>query len=113
MPKGNIHILSDGTLVPHRDVHNAYGVLMSRATYQGMVNRDNMTRRPFVLTRSSFFGTQKYAAKWTGDNRAKVAEVDDSINELMSLSIAGIPFVGPDVPGFYGDPTDELYIMFY
>jgi len=29
MPKVNIHILGDGTKVLHRDVHNAYGLMMS------------------------------------------------------------------------------------
>ena len=29
MPKVNVHILGDGTKVPHRDVHNAYGLMMS------------------------------------------------------------------------------------
>jgi len=24
-----------------------------------------------------------------------------------------VHFVGPDVPGFYGDATDELFILFY
>jgi alpha 1,3-glucosidase len=37
-------------------------------------------QRPFVLTRSCFFGTQKYAAKWTGDNRATPEEVQISMN---------------------------------
>lgn len=32
---------------------------------------------------------------------------------LLSLGIAGIPFVGADIPGFYGNATDEVMVMFY
>jgi len=27
--------------------------------------------------------------------------------------VSGISFVGVDVPGFFGDPDDELYVLFY
>lgn len=57
MPKHVMHMLADGTKIPHRDVHNAYGLMMSKATYEGLVQRDSFSQRPFVLTRSSFFGT--------------------------------------------------------
>ncbi len=32
---------------------------------------------------------------------------------MLSLSISGIHFVGVDLPGFYGSPDDELYVLFY
>jgi alpha-glucosidase (family GH31 glycosyl hydrolase) len=57
LPKTSLHMLGDGTFIYHRDVHNAYGVLMSMATYNGMIERDNGKYRPFSLTRSAFFGT--------------------------------------------------------
>ena len=68
MPKYLIHVMSDAKLVMHRNVHNAYGLMMSKATYDGLLKRDEGQQRPFVLTRSVFLGSQKYAAKWTGDN---------------------------------------------
>lgn len=57
MPLNNTHFKDDGTLVRHRDVHNAYGALQHRATFRGLLARDNNTKRPFVLTRSFFFGS--------------------------------------------------------
>ena len=54
--------------------------MMSKATYEGLVERDNGRQRPFVLTRSVFFGSQKYAAKWTGDNRSKMEELAVSVS---------------------------------
>lgn len=41
LPKDSVHKLGDGTLVFHKDVHNAYGSLMSKATYNGIYLRDN------------------------------------------------------------------------
>ena len=53
----------------HREIHNVYGMENSRATFDGMLAlRPQM--RPFVLTRASYAGGQRYAATWTGDNSA-------------------------------------------
>jgi len=31
----------------------------------------------------------------------------------LSLSISGLAFVGADIPGFYGRPSEEIYVLFY
>lgn len=81
LPKNVLHYIDAETKVYHRDVHNMYGVLMTKATYNGTVSRFSVQpERPFVLTRSAFFGTQKFAAKWTGDNQATIDEVQVSIS---------------------------------
>ena len=36
-----------------------------------------------------------------------------SISQLLSFSVSGVPFVGPDVPGFSGDPSKELFKLYY
>ncbi|TNV84333.1 hypothetical protein FGO68_gene5628 [Halteria grandinella] len=113
MPKNNVHIMSDGSVVLHRNVHNAYGLMMSKATYEGLIKRDAEKLRPFALTRSVFLGSQKYAAKWTGDNQATFDELGVSINQILSLGLSGITFTGADIPGFAGSPTDDLFIAFY
>ena len=61
MQKSAGHILGDGTRVLHRDIHNAYGHLMSRATYNGLVARDESNQRPFILTRAGFAGSPQNA----------------------------------------------------
>lgn len=68
------HILADETSVPHYKVHNAYGAMMTMATYQALLKRDGGRIRPFLLTRSAFFGNQQYGAIWTGDNLATYTE---------------------------------------
>ena len=54
--------------VDHAEMHNAYGHFMSMATYEGM--REITGKRPLVITRACYAGTQKYSAVWTGDNQS-------------------------------------------
>ena len=44
----------------HRHVHNLYGLSLVKSTYMGHLQRTNGERRPFVLTRSTFAGSQRY-----------------------------------------------------
>jgi len=99
--------------VEHRDMHNIYGHLYTMATHMGLVKRSGGQFRPFVLTRSAFAGTQRYAALWTGDNAAEWSHLEASIPMCLSLSLAGITFCGADVGGFFGNPDAELMIRWY
>jgi alpha 1,3-glucosidase len=69
------HLKEDGTTILHRDVHNAYGSMMHKTTHKGVLARDDNERRAFILTRSFFFGSQKYGAYWSGDNQATFIEL--------------------------------------
>lgn len=40
MPMNNTHVMTDGTVVQHRWVHNAYGALQQRASWKGLYARD-------------------------------------------------------------------------
>lgn len=75
MPLDALHFKADGRSFEHRDLHNAYGALHQRSTYRGLLQRDNYQRRPFVLTRSFFLGSQKFGTFWTGDNLATNNEI--------------------------------------
>uniref|UniRef100_A0A671DK19 Glucosidase alpha, neutral C n=1 Tax=Rhinolophus ferrumequinum TaxID=59479 RepID=A0A671DK19_RHIFE len=45
----------------HRELHNIYGFYQQMATAEGLIQRSKGKERPFVLTRSFFAGSQKYA----------------------------------------------------
>ena len=66
-------------------------------------------RRPFVLTRSTYLGGQRYAATWTGDNVADWAHLQWSVPMVLNLGLSGQPNSGPDIGGFAGTPTPELF----
>ncbi len=89
-------------------VKNVYGLLMSRSTYEGTKKLMN-GQRPFVLTRASYSGIQKYSAQWTGDNVSSDDHMLLGFKLLNSMGLSGIPYVGMDVGGFVGNPSAELF----
>ncbi|KAK9685059.1 Galactose mutarotase-like [Popillia japonica] len=109
MPKDVLHYGN----VPHRDVHNMYGFTQTMATYSGLLARYDNTKRPFILTRAHFAGTQRYSAVWTGDNYASWEHLRISFAICLTQAIAGISFCGADVGGFTGEVTDELFQRWY
>ncbi|KAH6637014.1 glycosyl hydrolases family 31-domain-containing protein [Chaetomium tenue] len=110
MPKDNLHIGN----WEHRDVHNLNGMTFQNATYHALITRKpGELRRPFVLTRSFFAGSQRVGAMWTGDNQAEWGHLKASIPMVLSQGIAGFPFSGADVGGFFGNPGKELLTRWY
>jgi alpha-glucosidase len=99
---------NDGRPTTHREIHNVYGQLMSRATFEGL-SRLRPNERPFVLTRASFAGGQRYAALWPGDNTSDWSSLRQSVSTLLGLGVSGFPFVGCDIGGFVGAPSGALY----
>merc|ERR1712159_683856 len=97
----------------HRDVHNLYGLFQQMATAQGQVKRSGGNARPFVLSRAYFAGSQNWGAIWTGDNKADWGHLAISTPMLLTQGIAGLPFSGADVGGFFGNPDSELLVRWY
>lgn len=112
MPISNIHHYY-GQEVRHSELHNLYGFYVHEATFDGLLLRSDNKLRPFVLSRSFFAGSQKYGAIWTGDNTANWEHLKISVPMLLELSIAGLPFVGADVGGFFNNPDGELMARWY
>ncbi|MDQ7825440.1 MAG: glycoside hydrolase family 31 protein [Candidatus Eremiobacteraeota bacterium] len=92
----------------HRKAHNVYGLEMAHATFDALNKYSD--KRPFILTRAGFSGTQRYAAMWTGDNVASEDHLKLACFMPLSMGISGLPFVGSDVGGFDGCPSPSLYI---
>jgi len=101
----------DGSPIAHSLFHNAYGMQMARATYEGL-RRLQPDRRPFVLTRSGTGGVQRYAAVWTGDNTSRWEYVAQAIPMCLNLSMSGVPFIGMDIGGFWESSNGELLVRF-
>ncbi|KAL7269929.1 glucosidase II [Rhizina undulata] len=111
MPKDNLH---HGNW-EHRDVHNLNGMTLHNATWEALKGRfgPENEKRPFVLTRSFFAGSQRSSAMWTGDNLAEWSHLQQAFPMLLSQGIAGFPFAGADVGGFFGNPSKELLTRWY
>jgi len=99
---------NEGQPTDHREIHNVYGMLMTQSTFEGL-SKLRPDERPFVLTRATFSGGQRYAALWPGDNVSTWTALQGTIPMLSSLGLSGFPFVGSDIGGFAESPTPELF----
>ena len=109
MPDSNKHIGDEFIKNDiHLRYHNVYGMMMVESSRKGII-KSNPEKRPFVLTRSNFLGGHRYAATWTGDNNSSMKHLKQSIPMSLNLSLSGQPFNGPDIGGFAGNATPELY----
>ncbi len=106
MPLDLLHD-NEGQPTTHREIHNVYGMLMTRSTFEGLA-RLRPDERPFVLTRASFAGGQRYAAIWPGDNVSDWSHLRATLPMLMGQGLSGFPFLGSDIGGFAEAPTPEL-----
>jgi len=115
MPLGTQHrIASDdfsARTTTHAEIHNVYGMENSRATTEGLL-RLRPNDRPFVMTRASSAGGQRYAVTWTGDNSASWDHLRLMVSQLLSLGLSGFSWAGADIGGFTGGPSPELLTRF-
>jgi alpha-glucosidase len=96
----------------HAEIHDLYGMENSRATFEGLRTLDP-TSRPFVLTRATYAGGQRYAATWTGDNSSSWNHLRLATHMLENLGLSGFAFSGADVGGYAGTPTPELLTRWF
>lgn len=110
MPETNRHDADPelGGPGPHTRYHNLYGMLMARSTWEAL-RAARPEQRPFVLSRANHLGGHRFAAAWTGDNRANPDHLRMAVPMVLNLGLSGQPFAGPDIGG-YADPlTGEEY----
>ena len=77
------------------DVHPQYTIVL--ASWR------KTSHRPFVLTRASFAGGQRYAATWTGDNSSTWNHLRLTTPMLENLGLSGFAMSGADVGWLRGD----------
>jgi alpha-glucosidase len=116
MPLDNIHRIESDDFAPrdatHAEIHNVYGMQNTRGTFEGM-QRFRPGVRPFVMTRASYAGGQRYAATWTGDNSSTWDHLRLCVEQLINLGLSGFSYSGCDVGGFVGGASPELLTRWY
>ena len=116
MPLDNIHRIESEDFAPrnatHAEIHNVYGMQNTRGTFEGM-RRWKPNQRPFVMTRATFAGGQRYAVTWTGDNSSTWDHLRLSVEQQINLGLSGFAYSGADVGGFTGGPSPELLTRWF
>ncbi|WP_128378492.1 glycoside hydrolase family 31 protein [Streptomyces cavernae] len=108
LPRSARHDL-EGRGGDHREAHNVYGLCMARAGYEGL-RRLVPQERPFLFSRSGWAGMQRYGGTWSGDVATGWPGLRASLSLVLGLGLCGVPYSGPDVGGFDGSPSPELYL---
>ena len=93
--------------IPEYDTHNLFGHLILNATYHALL-AIQPTKRPFIIGRSTFAGSGRWAGHWGGDNEAQWWAMAASIPQALSFAVFGVPMFGADVCGFGGNSDMEL-----
>ncbi len=111
MPLDTVHRIEEPGFATrtatHAEIHNIFGLENARATYEGLLKL-RPEERPFVLTRATYAGGQRYGFTWTGDNAATWNHLRLATQMVLNLGVSGISFVGADVGGFNGSPAPAL-----
>jgi alpha-glucosidase len=111
MPENVVHRIDEPGFAPrtatHAEIHDVYGMENSRATFDGLKSL-TPDARPFVLTRATYAGGQRYAATWTGDNSSSWNHLRLATPMIENLGLSGFAFCGADAGGFAGTPTPDL-----
>ncbi|MFE0605965.1 glycoside hydrolase family 31 protein [Streptomyces sp. NPDC058892] len=108
LPRSARHAM-DGAGGDHREGHNVYALGMARAGWEGLV-RLRPAERPFLFSRSGWAGMQRYGGTWSGDVETSWDGLRASLALVLGMGLCGVPYSGPDVGGFGGSPSPELYV---
>lgn len=116
MPLDNVHRIEEpgfaNRTATHAEIHNVFGMENERATYDGLLKlRPN--ERPFVLTRATYAGGQRFSFTWTGDNSSTWSQLRLGTQMILNLGLSGISFVGDDVGGFNLSPPADLLTRWF
>ncbi|MBK6623158.1 MAG: DUF5110 domain-containing protein [Saprospirales bacterium] len=104
-PDDMIHVNGRGD-----EVHNLYGHIWAKTIFDGYA-KDFPSRRPMILMRSGFVGSQRYGMiPWTGDVNRTWGGLKPQVELSLSMGLQGLAYMHSDLGGFAGNYKDaELY----
>ncbi len=90
-------------------LHNVYSFLYNKCVYEAAQKYSK--HGPFLFSRSSWTGCQRFPSQWGGDPQADWEGLAASIRGGLSWGMSGAPYYATDIGGFYGDQRDpKLYV---
>lgn len=100
------HKMGDKTVL-HKDVHNLYGMNMTRSASEA-IKEMYPDKKVLFFSRSSYIGAHRYGGIWQGDNKSWWSHILLNFQQLPSLNMCGFLFIGSDIGGFGCDTTEDL-----
>jgi oligosaccharide 4-alpha-D-glucosyltransferase len=112
-PADAVHRLtSAGVDATADEIHNAYGHVWAQLVYENEVRRFP-DRRPLIMMRSGFAGTQRYGiVPWTGDVSRSWGGLKPQVELSLQMGLLGLGYTHSDLGGFAGGESfdREMYI---
>ncbi|VDM37827.1 unnamed protein product [Toxocara canis] len=93
------------------NTHSLYGLWMAKQTQKAQ--EQVLGTRGAMISRSTYPSAGHYTGHWLGDNTAHWEDLQTSIIGGMEFNMFGMPFVGADICGFFGDTTEELCLRWH
>lgn len=94
--------------VPAKLIKPLFSYLMSKASREVCLE---VNKNPFNVSRCAVAGSQIISSTWTGDNYTSFKDLRYNHFQIMTMSLSGFSFFGPDIGGFSGPkPSKELFI---
>ena len=107
--------ISENALVyPNNTIYDTKPMIsfyQTKYTYHFL--NSHLSKRPFILSRSTSLGSGKYTFHWLGDNLSTFDNLKHSISGIFNFNIFGIPFTGSDICGFMEDASNDLCLRWY
>ena len=99
----------DGKMIKHSEVHNLYGMNMTRSAFEAL-QKIQPEKRTLFFSRASYIGAHRYGGVWQGDNKSWWSHILQSMQQLPALNMSGFLFTGADTGGFGCDTTEDLML---
>jgi len=84
---------------------NAYFYFLEKAVGDGWDKFFQGKKRPYVISRGSSAGAQRFGYMWSGDLQSTQGEMQLQIRGMQAAGLSGFPFWTHDAGGFFGDPA--------
>ena len=91
------------------EMHNVYPRLYNELTHEAM----EVGQQGMLLARSGWHGSQRLSAIWAGDQTSDFAYnsgLRTAIVAGLSAGLSGFPYWTSDIGGYFGTPSDEVYM---
>ncbi|XP_071506103.1 maltase-glucoamylase-like [Diadema antillarum] len=98
--------LDENNMETQYNMHSLYGWSQTEPTFDAA--RNVTGQRSLVISRSTFPSSGKYTGHWLGDNTSIWSHLFRSVIGMLEFNLFGIPYIGADVCGFFGDTSEEL-----